>query len=153
SADLNAHPNIDETPDRNWLGYAAFITGALGLSVGAIALGHLGLSAAKQGRAAHRDFALAGLILGYIALVATVAGLWFLSTDRTPRASIDVQAQQDVSAVGAAAAIAAVDSGQAPEVTLTDTGYVVGGQTIDTHLVGERTFSLTGDGMAGWCLE
>lgn len=156
SAELDAHPTPDQATtnqDRNWPGYVAFTTGALALSIPAIVLGHLGLSASKRGRTASREFALAGLILGYIALVATGVGLWFLSTDRTPPATLDVYAQQDVSAVGAAAATAAIETGQMPEVTLTDTGYMVAGQALDTHLMGERTLNVTGEGMAGWCLD
>lgn len=141
------------TSERNWLGYAAFVTGALALSVVAIVLGHLGLQAVKRGRASNRDFALAGTILGYIGLVATAVGLWLLLADHTSPADVDVQAQQDVSALGAAAATAAIDTGILPDVAQTDAGYEVAGQAIESHLDVARTLTLTGDGPAGWCLE
>src|SRR5690554_5888488 len=85
SAEFDDHQAAEhgtESHDRNWVGYAAFATGALALSVVAIVLGHLGLKASTQGRAANRDFALAGLILGYIGLVATTVGVWFRSEER-----------------------------------------------------------------------
>ena len=141
------------THDRNWMGYAAFATGALALSVVAIVLGHLGLKAGKQGRSGNRDFAFAGLILGYIGLVATGVGLWFALGDQTTAAHVDVQAQQDVSAVGAAAATSAIETGQLPTATLTDTGYLVAGETLDTHLTGERTLTLNGETFSDWCLD
>lgn len=153
SAESNDAPNQSPAQDRNWMGYVAFAAGALALSVVAIVLGHLGLKAIKQGRAGNRDFALAGLILGYVGLVATVVGLWVVLGDHTSPAHIDVQAQQDVSAVGAAAATAAIQTGQVPEVSLTDTGYLVAGQAIESHLTGERTLTLTGETFANWCLD
>lgn len=157
----SAEPSIPLTPDqtsaphsRNWIPYAAYATGALALSIPAIVLGHLGMARSKaKADGDGQDFALAGLILGYIALAATIVGLWFLTADRVPAATIDVYAQQDVSAVGAAAASAAIATGQVPEVTLTDTGYVVAGQVIDARLTGQRTLNFAGDGMAGWCLD
>lgn len=151
--DTEQTPELAHATERNWMGYVAFATGALALSVVAIVLGHLGLTAAKQARSNNRDFALAGLILGYIGLVATAVGLWFALGDRTSPAHVDVQAQQDVSAVGAAAATAASQTGEVPQASLTETGYLIAGKAIDSHLAGERALTLTGDGPANWCLD
>lgn len=160
AAGASAEPSDGPNPDpathargRNWLGYVAFVSGAFAVSLPAVAVGHLGLSAAKRGEASNRDFALAGLILGYIGLIVTAVGVWLFVADPTSPARVDIQAQQDVAAVGAAAATAAIETEQRPEVTLTDSGYGVAGEHIETHLLGERTLTLTGEGMAGWCLD
>src|SRR5690606_15852308 len=97
-------------------------------------LGHLGLSAAKRGRANNRTFSVAGLILGYVGLVLTAVGAWLLLDDRPSAADIDVHAQQDVAAVGAAAAEFAIDTGQVPSVSGSDDGYIVGDSTIAAEL-------------------
>ncbi|MDN4480632.1 hypothetical protein [Demequina muriae] len=148
-------PAEERTPttDRTWMGVTSFITGALLLSVVAIVLGHLGLTAAKRGRANYRSFSIAGLILGYVGLVVTAVGVWFLVAAPVDPADVDVQAQQDVSAVGAAAATLAVQTGELPEVTQTDDGYVVGGDEIPAQLTTARDLGIAGSGPAEWCLE
>lgn len=155
SAALDAEPTPHPAgaTDRNWMGYVAFASGALALSVVAIVMGHLGLGAYKKARASKRDFAFAGVVLGYVGLVATAVGLWFALGDRTTPAHVDVHAQQDVAALGAAAAVWAGQTGQVPEVSLTDDGFLVAGEPLAGHLMGERALTLTGDGPAHWCLE
>ncbi len=142
-----------EAADRNWMGYVAYATGALGLSVVAIVLGFLGLGAARDSRANNRSFATAGLILGVVGLVASGVGVWWLLGDRSAGQDVDIQAQQDVSAVGAAIAIAVVEVGDVPDVAQTETGYVVAEQTIAAHLTAERTLTLTGSEPVSWCVE
>lgn len=148
-------PADERTPttDRTWMGVTSFVTGALLLSVVAIVLGHLGLTAAKRGSANHRSFSIAGLILGYVGLIVTAVGVWFLVAAPVDPADVDVQAQQDVSAVGAAAATLAVQTGELPEVTQTDDGYVVGGEEIAAQLTTVRELGIAGSGPAEWCLE
>ncbi|GIG55614.1 DUF4190 domain-containing protein [Demequina activiva] len=140
-------------PDRDWMGVTAFITGALLLSPVAIILGHLGLGAAKRGRARHRSFAIAGLVLGYLGLIATVAGVYLLLTQTTSPEAIDAQAQQDVTAVGAAAATHAVETGALPDVEQVDAGYSVAGETIAPHLETQHALTFTGTTATDWCLE
>lgn len=140
-------------PDRDWLGVTAFVAGALLLSPVAIVLGHLGLSAAKKGRARHRSFAVAGLILGYVGLVATAVGVWLLVSERVDPAQIDVQAKQDVTAVGAAAATHAVETATMPQVEQTDAGYSVAGETIESHLETQHSLTFMGTTASDWCLE
>ncbi len=146
-------PGDTPTTDRTWMGVSAFIAGALLLSLVAIVLGHLGLSAAKRGRADHRSFAIAGLFLGYVGLIVTAVGVWFLVAAPVDAADVDVQAQQDVSAVGAAAATLAVQTGELPEVTQTDGGYAVGGDEIPAQLTAARELGIAGSGASEWCLE
>ena len=154
SAVLNDEQSpASSTRERNWMGYVAYVAGALALSLVAIVLGHLGLSATRRGRASNRDFGLAGVILGYVGLVATAVGLWFVLADQTSAADVDVQAQQDVSAVGAAAATVATETSEVPDVTQTETGYVGAGQVTDTHRQGARELTMNGDGPADWCLD
>jgi hypothetical protein len=151
--DLAPAEDTAAEPDRGWMGITAFITGALLLSPIAIILGHLGLSAAKQGRAGHRTFALAGLILGYVGLVATAVGIYLLLTQSTSPEEIDVQAQQDVTAVGAAAATHASATGMVPEVAQDDAGYTVAGESIETRLETQHALTFTGSTATDWCLE
>ena len=146
-------PDAPAEPDSVWMGVTAFITGALLLSPVAIVLGHLGLNAAKNGRARHRSFAVAGLVLGYVGLVATAAGVYLLLTQTTSPEEIDVQAQQDVSAVGAAAATQASSTGTVPEVEQVDAGYSVGGETIAPQLETQHALTFTGSTATDWCLE
>ncbi|MFW2512744.1 DUF4190 domain-containing protein [Demequina sp. SO4-13] len=150
STDAPAGP---PSTDRNWLGVVAFVTGALFLSLVAIVLGHLGLSAAKRGRANNRTFAMAGLILGYMGLAATAAGAWLLFASGPTPAEVDVQAQQDVSAVGAAVAMLAVETDRVLEVAETADGYTVGGQAIPAEITTPHELAIVGDGPADWCLE
>ncbi|MFN3866060.1 MAG: DUF4190 domain-containing protein [Demequina sp.] len=139
--------------DRNWIGVGAFVTGALFLSLVAIVLGHLGLSAAKRGRADNRQFSIAGLILGYLGLIVTAAGVWFLVAGPVRAGDVDIQAQQDVSAVGAAAASLAAQTADLPVVSQTDAGYSVGDQAIVAELTTAHELGFAGSGPADWCLE
>ncbi|WP_084039108.1 DUF4190 domain-containing protein [Demequina sp. NBRC 110053] len=139
--------------DREWMGIASFVTGALLLSPVAIVLGHLGLSAANKGRARHRSFALAGAILGWVGLVALGLGAYFLLAEGTSPEEIDVQAQQDVSALGAAAATVAVETGAAPEIDAVTGGYSVGGATIVSELSSDSTMTYRGTTASDWCLD
>ncbi|MFV0632871.1 DUF4190 domain-containing protein [Demequina sp.] len=138
-------------PDREWMGIAAYASALLLLSPVAIVLGHLGISAARKGRARHRSFAVAGAVLGWIGLVATGVGLYFLLTDRVTADDIDIQAQQDVSAVGAAAATYAVETGQLPEVSRNGDSYTVAGETLDAHLTGLADLYMSGTTASDWC--
>lgn len=144
---------VTAKPDRDWMGVTAFVAGALLLSPVAIVLGHLGLNAANKGRARHRSFAVAGLILGYVGLVATAVGVWLLVSERVDPAQIDVQAQQDVTAVGAAAATHAVETGTMPQVEQTDAGYSVAGEIIEPHLETQHSLTFTGTSASDWCLD
>jgi len=139
--------------DREWLGITAYIAALLALSPVAIILGHLGLSAAKKGRARHRSFALAAVILGWIALIATGVGLWFLQNDEVTPEEIDVQAQQDVTAVGAAAATLAVETNAVPDVAQIDGAYTVGDQQLDAHLTTAHELTFSGATASDWCLD
>ena len=150
----DALAEVDEPAvDRDWLGIVGFVAGALLISIVAIILGHLGLSAAKRGRARHRSFAIAALILGYLGLVVTAAGVWLYLDDTASPEELDIQAQQDVSAVGAAAATAAIETGALPQVAQDGDVYVVAGETIAPALEVEHTLTFTGTAAADWCLE
>ncbi|MFW7414837.1 DUF4190 domain-containing protein [Demequina sp. SO4-18] len=151
--DATAQVPAEPSTDRNWLGVAAFVTGALALSVVAIVLGHLGLSAAKRRRANNRSFSIAGLILGYLGLILTAAGAWLYLSDPSSGADMDARAQQDVSAVGAAAATDASQSGQLPDVEQVEAGYRVGDDTITAHLTGDPSLAFTGTTATNWCLS
>ena len=140
-------------PDREWMGITSFITAVLLLSPVAIVLGHLGMSAAKRGRARHRSFAVAGAVLGYVGLLVWAGAAYLLATDAGGAQSVDVQAQQDVSAVGAAAATQAAETGLMPEVAQVGDDYEVAGETITAHLVGEHTLEITGSTAYDWCLS
>ncbi|WP_297081944.1 DUF4190 domain-containing protein [uncultured Demequina sp.] len=153
-AEVEEHHEAPATEfDREWMGIAAYASALLALSPLAIILGHLGLSAAKKGRARHRSFALAAVILGWIALIATAVGLWFLLDDTVTPEEIDVQAQQDVSAVGAAAATLAVETNAIPDVAQTEAGYAVGDGELEAHLTTAHELTFTGTAAADWCLD
>ncbi|WP_062077146.1 DUF4190 domain-containing protein [Demequina globuliformis] len=146
-----------ETPgepgaDKNWMGVSAFVAALLALSPVAIILGHLGLSAAKKGEATNRPFALAGAVLGWIALVATGVGVWFYLQGPVP-AQVDVQAQQDIHAVGAEVATQVVATDALPVLADSGSEYTVGDVTIASELETSHEVTLTGTAPADWCLD
>lgn len=155
-APVEAGDTADATPAdpdaQSWLGIAAFVTGALALSVVAIVLGHLGLTAARRGRATTRGFALAGTILGYVGLVLTAMLIWLAVRGPAPE-TVDAFAHHDVVEVGNAVADAVADSGAVPPVAVAGDDYDVGGITVEGLLQTQRTVEVTDDGEAGWCLE
>ena len=106
-----------ERPKRNGFGIAALILGILALltafipvlglflaipfGLAALVLGFLGRRRAKRGEASNGGLALAGLILGVLALVVTVAFTAFVLTRSEVRDAIDCvsQAQGDQAAL------------------------------------------------------
>lgn len=153
-------PGLDRPLDsdggsRNWMGLAATITGALGLSVVAIVLGHLGLTAVKTGTANNRTFALAGTILGYIGLAATgaLAAWYILILAPTYDTELnDVKAQVDAAAVGREIGLHSTTSGALPTVVQTADGYIVENVTVPAALTVERTLTFVGNSITDWCL-
>lgn len=145
----------DDPRSRNWIGITAFIAGVFGLSVVAIVLGHLGLSAVKKGRATNRPWALAGTILGYVALAATAAlgAAYYLGlADQWRSSTHDAHAQADVNAVGRAMALAWADTGAPPAVVQGDGEYVVNTTTIDAYLTAEHEVVDTIVSAVDWCV-
>lgn len=63
----------------NPLAVAALICGILGLAPAAVVLGHVGFAQAGRSGQRGRGFAVAGFVLGYLAIVVAVAG-WFAYT-------------------------------------------------------------------------
>jgi hypothetical protein len=140
---------------RNWMGIASFVTGVLGLSVIAIVLGHLGLSAHKKDRATNRPWALAGTILGYIGLAATVAlgAAFYLGiVDQWQGSTHDARAQADVNAVGREMALAWADTGEAPVVVQGSGEYVVNSTTIEAQLAVDATLTDAIVSPVNWCV-
>ncbi|PKQ27289.1 MAG: hypothetical protein CVT64_02335 [Actinobacteria bacterium HGW-Actinobacteria-4] len=146
---------VGSDDSRNWMGITAVITGALGLSVVAIALGHLGLSANKNGTATNRTFALAGTILGYIGLAATVAaGAWyyFVAAPAYDKDVTDINAQVDVAAVGREIALFVVEEGRLPTVVQAPDGYIIENVTVSAALLTERTLTVVENSATDWCV-
>lgn len=142
----------EPSTERNWMGVAGFVAALLALSPIAIILGHLGLSAAKKGKATNRSVSLAAAILGWIALIATAVGVWAY-LQGPPAAQIDVYAQEDIHAVGAEVATQAVETGDMPVLADSGTEYTVGDVTIPSALEGAHEMTLTGSAPATWCLD
>nr|WP_301952425.1 MULTISPECIES: DUF4190 domain-containing protein [unclassified Rathayibacter] len=59
----------------NGLAVAALICGILGLAPAAIVLGHVGFAQARRSGQRGRGLAIAGFLLGYLALVLLVLGV------------------------------------------------------------------------------
>ncbi len=154
--DPSAEPGNESDPtpakSRTWMGITSFVTAILGFSIVAIVLGHLGWHAARHGRARHGAFAIAGTILGWLGLLLTAAAAWFYVQDPAPE-QVDIQARQDIHAVGAEVATQAVETGAVPEVTMTDESYMVGAVDVPQELVTEHSISITGTATAEWCVE
>ncbi|WP_084128300.1 DUF4190 domain-containing protein [Demequina sp. NBRC 110055] len=145
-------PSAEDDGSQSWLGVAAFITGALALSVVAIVLGHLGLVAARRGRATTRGFALAGTILGYVGLVATVVLVWLAVRGPDP-ATVDAYAHHDVVEVGNTVADAVAGGDGVPPVAVVGDGYEVARSAVEGLLHTQRSVSIEAVGDLGWCLE
>lgn len=60
----------------NVLSIISLVTGILGISLVAIITGHIGLSQIGRSQEKGRGFAIAGLILGYLGLLAGIAALF-----------------------------------------------------------------------------
>jgi peptidyl-prolyl cis-trans isomerase B (cyclophilin B) len=60
----------------NILSIISLVTGILGISLVAIITGHIGLSQIGRSQEKGRGFAIAGLILGYLGLLAGIAALF-----------------------------------------------------------------------------
>lgn len=54
---------------------ASFVLALLGFNIVAVILGHIGLRRTKQSGAGGTGFAVAGLIIGYLTLIAIIIGL------------------------------------------------------------------------------
>ncbi|QHC59723.1 DUF4190 domain-containing protein [Rathayibacter sp. VKM Ac-2760] len=61
-------------PPLNGLAVAALICGILGLAPAAIVLGHVGFAQARRSGQRGRGLAIAGFLLGYLALVLLLVG-------------------------------------------------------------------------------
>lgn len=70
-ADLSAVPLPRRAP-LNPLAVAALVCGLLGLAPAAIVLGHVGVAQVARSGERGRGFAVAGLVLGYVAIVLVV---------------------------------------------------------------------------------
>jgi hypothetical protein len=57
---------------NTWMNIVALVTGLLGMAIVPIIFGHLGVSAANKGKAELKGLGIAGLILGYLALVVYI---------------------------------------------------------------------------------
>ncbi|MCJ1675170.1 MULTISPECIES: DUF4190 domain-containing protein [unclassified Rathayibacter] len=70
-----AHPGAPAPrPPLNGLAVAALICGILGLAPAAIVLGHVGFAQARRSGQRGRGLAIAGFLLGYLALVLLLVG-------------------------------------------------------------------------------
>ena len=73
--DGSAHPGAPAPrPPLNGLAVAALICGILGLAPAAIVLGHVGFAQARRSGQRGRGLAIAGFLLGYLALVLLLVG-------------------------------------------------------------------------------
>jgi hypothetical protein len=156
-----ATPNVERehaepaSGDKNWLGMTALVSGALALSVVAIVTGHLGLSAVKNGRATNRTFALAGTILGYIGLAATIAALAVYFLAAAPQVEADARdfdAQTDVINVGSEIANHWQTSTAPPSVTQATDGYLIEDVVVPAQLTTDRTLTFSGTAGTEWCV-
>ena len=155
ASDEGASDDVEDSPSGNPLGVWAVVTGILLIFPAAIALGHLGLrAAAREGRA--RTAAFAGMLLGYLGLVVAGAGvaLWLLVFGPAlETAEQELQAQADVTAVGSAVAAHFEDSATEPELTVSDTGYLVDDVAVEGLLTVERDVAFTFESTTDWCVE
>ena len=75
-AEAHGHPGAPAPrPPLNGLAVAALICGILGLAPAAIVLGHVGFAQARRSGQRGRGLAIAGFLLGYLALVLLVLGV------------------------------------------------------------------------------
>lgn len=146
---------VPDSPAGNPLGVWSVVTGILLIFAAAIVLGHLGLrAAAREGRA--RTAAFAGMLLGYLGLVVAGTGvaLWLLVFGPAlETAEQELQAQADVTAVGNAVAAHFEDSATEPELSVTDTGYLVGDVAVEGLLAVDREVAFAFETTTEWCVE
>lgn len=119
---------------RNVLGVLSLIAPFVCLAPVGIVLGHLGLSAAKKGKASNRGVALAGTILSWVVTVLglalgalSVAGAFAASSSNASAG--DVHNDLKTLQVAVATELAAHPE-QLPAISLDGANYTVGSQTI-----------------------
>ncbi len=77
-APVYQQPAYAQAVGTNGLAIASLICGILGTSLVAVILGHIALSQIKKTGQEGRGMAIAGLVLGYLALVVSVIAVIFL---------------------------------------------------------------------------
>ncbi|WP_062290110.1 DUF4190 domain-containing protein [Demequina phytophila] len=139
------------------LGISAFVAGCVGLGPVAILLGALGLSRWRQGRAAHRRWPLAGLVLGIVGTVGWAVIAVAATSSDAPAAERDLQAQVDAVTLGNAVVdwYAANPGATAIEVGVDGTSYVVDGAPVTMTLPADAHPSVAVEGVTAydWCLR
>jgi len=148
----------DRTAERpgDPVGAAAVVSGIVLLSPVAIVLGHVALKRAASSPDQSRTLGLAGVILGYLGLAVTVAGLavyLLVLGPEVDRASADAYAQADVTAIGNAVATGLAETAALPSVEVSDGGYDVGDQDVVGLLEGDRVVQIAGTSRVDWCVQ
>lgn len=140
----------------NGIGIAAFVMGALGLAPVALILGIVGLARYRAGKASRRSWALAGVILGAVGLIAGVAIGVVYATSSAPAIAQDAHAKVDVVNLGNAVVdwYVAHPDGDLPPVVLADDGYLVDGAAVPGTIdrAGDHGVILEAPSAYSWCL-
>lgn len=151
AADAVDDPESPPSSRRNSLGVWAVVTGALLLFPIALALGHLGLRANKQGEANNKSVALAGVILGYIGLVVAFVGTaiaLFVVWPNVEAQNTDNAAKSDVITLGSSL-VAAAAAGEEP--SLWD-GVSAWSASDEMLLDSEPGVAVAANNVFDWCL-
>lgn len=146
----------NDAESRNVLGILSLVAPFVGFSAVGIVLGHLGLSAVKNGKANNRGIALAGTIVSWVFTVIVLAGIAAAIAipiylgQRT--AAHESAVRSDLVSIRIAVETYYVDEMQVPSVTYTNGNYDVGGQTFaaDSTVTDARLVSADGQ---SYCIE
>ncbi len=140
-----------QSSSQNILGILALIAPFVGLAPAGIVLGHMGLSAVKNGRANNGGIAIAGTVLSWIATAIAVAIIISLVSDR--KAAVNEAAlKTDIMTVEIEAYNYVAATGQDPSFAFSDGNYIVGGTLIPAspEVTGAR---LLNEGNGFFCFE
>jgi hypothetical protein len=149
-------PEPVASTERNWLGIVSLVAPFVGLGIVGIVCGHLGQSAARQGRANNRGVALAGTIVSYASvafglLLLVAVGIPLLLNETAQ--STDDAAMRDLETVAAVVAEDYRGTSRWPVVELAGGTYMIGETAVASTVNASDVALVTYPDSSQFCVE